>query len=298
MLSSSPAVLRRLLVVSILSNIFLGLYSLREPKPWEPSNVWDLETFVPRDSSRPSATEDDRIVWNRESSTHTPGKASVLGPFSDAAFELYAGLYAKFAEELHYIRARARDFCQSTSSQKVKSKRCLSQDIEMEVSYLRLRNMKPKTVWEISPSQGFSTIWILHALKMNNNGAVLHSFDRLNLAEGLIPAEFREPNGPKWKLHVGKVAETYKPVLNRGNGSTPDYLYLDSFHSREFALFYMNLMTEVVAVRTQKGMRGRVGVSVHDAYHPSFWTDRYEGRNLRVRRTSRREMLYLFSTRC
>jgi len=279
---SSPSVLRRLLILSILTNILFGLYSLREPKPWEPSNVWELETTVSRDSSRPSAAEDDRIVWNREPATHTPGKVSVLGPFSDAAFELYAGLYAQHAEELHYIRARAREFCQSLGTGSDKVKRCLSQDIEMEVSYLRLRHMKPKSVWEIGPSHGFSTIWLLHALKMNNNEAVLHSFDPLNLAEGLIPAEFKEPKGPKWKFHLGKVAEIYRPILNGGNGSTPDYLYLDAFHSRESALFYANLMTEVVAVRTQKGMRGRVGVSVHDAYHPYFWTDRYDGRNLRV----------------
>lgn len=319
-LMNSPTALRRLLFLSLIANAVL-LFLLRgatttttENCNTAPATSKDVtnpvnpesESNLPYDSSRPARADDERIAWLREAAANpassvavrkavpdgppsirtAPGSPSVDGPFQDAAAELYLGLYAQHAEELRYIRARARDFCASGGGWlpgSRSSSRCFAQDIEMEVTYLRLRYLKPRVVWEISPAQGYSSVWILHALKVNDNGAVLHSFDRTADAEKNVPPEFRAPNGPEFHVHVGEAGKTYPGVLASGkNTSIPDYVYFDAGNSKEFALFSIHMLAEVVRVRRAKGIRGRVGVSVHGVYDPSLWNDKQAGRNLQV----------------
>ena len=70
--------------------------------------------------------------------------------------------------------------------------RCLSCTIEMELSYMRVRETKPSLVWEISPASGFSTLVLLHALLANEKEGhlgVLHSFDVLSNAAKHIRKE-------------------------------------------------------------------------------------------------------------
>jgi len=49
-------------------------------------------------------------------------------------------------------------------------------DIEAEITYLLIRAFRPKTLVKISPLGGWSTSWILNAIRDNNYGT-LYSYD-------------------------------------------------------------------------------------------------------------------------
>src|SRR5450759_2726179 len=49
-------------------------------------------------------------------------------------------------------------------------------DIEAEITYLLIRASRPKTLVEISPFGGWSTSWILNAIRDNDYGT-LYSYD-------------------------------------------------------------------------------------------------------------------------
>ena len=70
--------------------------------------------------------------------------------------------YAIYARELHALHTVLTRFCALPSAPL-----CLSCTIELELSYMRLRDTKPAVVWEISPASGFSTLMLLHALHEN-----------------------------------------------------------------------------------------------------------------------------------
>ncbi|KAI9016811.1 hypothetical protein DFJ74DRAFT_247154 [Hyaloraphidium curvatum] len=283
-LLSSPAVLRRLLLASVAANLLLAAWgppwTPLAAAPWTPTReatpgIDLLDEAVPRDGSRPPYEADERAAWRREGVPGTRAGGGVNGPFMDVAVDLYAGLYAQHAEELRYVRRQARLFCSLGAG------RCPLQDVELELTYLRLRTMKPKVVWQIAPGLGYSAVWILHALRANGNGAALHSFDAHNASLSAVPAELRGPEAA-WHLHEGSAFSSYAGVL-AANKSVPDYLFLDSpQRSRDFAVFYAHLIAEIVRVRAEKGRRGRVGVTLHGAYDPRSWSGRFEGRNLRV----------------
>ena len=60
-------------------------------------------------------------------------------------------------------------------------------DIEAEVTYLLIRESRPSTVVEISPSGGWSTSWILQALKDNDYGT-LYSYDYNDASTKVLPS--------------------------------------------------------------------------------------------------------------
>ena len=122
-------------------------------------------------------------------------------------------------------------------------------DIEAEVTYLRIRDRRPERVVEISPSRGWSTTWILHALRDNNVGSLV-SFDLIADAFRFVPAEL----GERWRLVVGDVrgqAAELPEVI--------DYLFIDADHRRAFAEWYLDELVPRLAPGA--------GVSVHDVFH-------------------------------
>lgn len=191
----------------------------------------------------------------------------VAGIHASVLVDGYQTLYAKHAAQWLAVKDKLTQFCQQTSSTG-KRPSCLSDDLEMEMSYFRLRAFRPKLVWEISPADGFSTLMILSALADNGDGGKLVSFDVRNSAESFVPAEFRRKG--RWELRVGDVRR-----LNLSNEHLPDYLFLDSWHSYEMAQFYT---TKLLPSFKPK----HVPVSLHDAYNPSFWVDGGEGRDVSV----------------
>ncbi len=123
-------------------------------------------------------------------------------------------------------------------------------DIEAEITYLRLREAKPETVVEISPCGGWSTTWILRALKDNGKGQ-LHSFDLIDLSTKNVPKELSEG---RWSFHMGDVTKNTNSLP-----PTIDYLFLDSDHSESFAKWYVdNLLPR---------LKPATPVSVHDIFH-------------------------------
>lgn len=126
-------------------------------------------------------------------------------------------------------------------------------DIEAEVTYLLLRDRRPETVVEFSPGGGWSTTWILSALRDNGRGT-LHSFDLIEHARHIVPPELGEG---RWVFTKGDVRRVSFP-------SRIDHLFVDSAHTAPFARWYLRDLLPKVAP-------GAV-VSVDDIYRlpPAF----------------------------
>ncbi|MEP7000606.1 MAG: class I SAM-dependent methyltransferase [bacterium] len=124
-------------------------------------------------------------------------------------------------------------------------------DIEAEITYLLLREQRPARVIEIGASGGWSTSWILHALRDNGTGS-LHSYDIVDYALGNLPTDLADG---RWHFHVGDVrrADLTEPI---------DYLFIDCDHSREFAEWYL---AELLPT-----LRPGTPISIHDIFHPDY----------------------------
>ena len=123
-------------------------------------------------------------------------------------------------------------------------------DLEAEITYLRLRESKPESVVEISPCGGWSTTYILSALRDNGKGK-LYSYDLVDLATRNVPKELAEG---RWVFSIGDVTKNLSALPSR-----IDYLFIDSDHSAKFAQWYIDhLFPRLV---------GPTPVSVHDVYH-------------------------------
>lgn len=125
-------------------------------------------------------------------------------------------------------------------------------DIESEITYLLMREAKPATVVEISPSAGWSCSWLLQALKDNGSGT-LHSFDMIDDASRVLPSELT--NG-RWTFVRGDVRRMVDRLPDR-----IDYLFMDSDHSESFAHWYIETIVPGV-------LPGGI-MSVHDVFHTS-----------------------------
>ncbi|KAJ3409102.1 hypothetical protein HDV05_004577 [Chytridiales sp. JEL 0842] len=76
-----------------------------------------------------------------------------------------------------------------------------------------------------------------------------------------------------WRFMSGDLRQRVGEVLKKEPAHSPDYLFLDSYHSKAFAKYYTD---ELFRLWPQKHMF----VSLHDVYNPSFWADDVSGRNL------------------
>lgn len=122
-------------------------------------------------------------------------------------------------------------------------------DVEAELTYLRIRDRRPQAVVEVSPFRGWSTTWILRALRDNDAGALV-SFDRVDDARRFVPADLAD----RWTLVVGDVRDRLADMP-----AEIDYLFIDADHRRPFAEWYL---TELVP-----RLRAGAGASVHDVFH-------------------------------
>ncbi len=122
-------------------------------------------------------------------------------------------------------------------------------DIESEITYLRIRDRRPESVVEISPFRGWSTTWILRALRDNGAGRLV-SFDLHDDAHRFVPKDLAE----RWRLVVGDVRERVGELPE-----TIDYLFIDADHRRAFAEWYL----ETLIPRLSPG----AGISIHDVFH-------------------------------
>ncbi|WP_433047305.1 class I SAM-dependent methyltransferase [Dactylosporangium sp. CS-033363] len=121
-------------------------------------------------------------------------------------------------------------------------------DIEAEIAYLTVRALRPHTVIEIGSYHGWSTSWLLRALRDNGDG-VLHTFDRVDHARRTLPEELTRT---RWRFVHGDVRAAELP-------DDPGFVLVDALHTAGFARWY----TAFVLDRLKPG----VAVAVHDIYH-------------------------------
>lgn len=162
----------------------------------------------------------------------------------------YTALYEKYVRELWELHGQLRELCGRIV--------CLTDDMELEATYMRVREAQPDTVWEISPHFGYSTFAILTALKRNGKGVML-SFDLEDDVSANLPAELTQG---RWQLVVGDFSKTYTAY----GSQKPDYLFLDSMHTAAFGQFYTLHLFPWLG-------EGHVFCSLHDVYNPQFWSD-------------------------
>ncbi|ALG15178.1 methyltransferase [Kibdelosporangium phytohabitans] len=152
-------------------------------------------------------------------------------------------MYEKHLDALIRVRAEQRELHDG-------GMRAQLDDIEAELTYLRLRESTPRTVVEVGSLHGWSTTWILRALRDNGFGR-LATFDIVDGARRDVPAGLADG---RWTFVRGDVRDTV--------GAVPgdiDYLFVDAAHTARFARWYLaELFTR---------LRPGTPVSVHDVFH-------------------------------
>ena len=169
-------------------------------------------------------------------------------------------LYRRYSDDLHAVRGQQRTFLRRNNSSflrrlhRMKLRRYLLlpmlDDLEAEITYLLIRDRGPRVVVEISPNTGWSTTWILSALRDNQQGGQLWSYDLHDTSTKLVPPTLAEG---RWHFVIGDAKETIRTAPDF------DYLFIDSDHSAPFAQWYADMLLPRV--------RPGVVVSVHDVFH-------------------------------
>jgi hypothetical protein len=122
-------------------------------------------------------------------------------------------------------------------------------DIEGEITYLLVRRFRPLVVLEVAPYYGWSTTWLLQALRDNGVGR-LHSYDLVDYSRWTVPPELARE---RWHFTPGDFRDS---VHRLPPGI--DYLFLDAAHTGEFARWY----TRELFPRLPAGIL----VGVHDIF--------------------------------
>lgn len=165
----------------------------------------------------------------------------------DLTFEFVAELYEKYLESLLVVRKEQRElYAENQPGMKAQL-----DDVEAEITYLLLREIRPARVVEIGCLHGWSTSWILRALRDNEYGE-LRSYDRIATATRHVPPEL---SAGRWTFVPGDVRRTAGPHL----ADRTDYLFIDAAHSGRFAHWYLD--------RVLPGVPPGTPVSVHDVFH-------------------------------
>jgi hypothetical protein len=148
-------------------------------------------------------------------------------------------LYRKYADDLAAVRDEQR--------RRLPGIRAQLDDVEAELTYLRLRELRPSTVVEIGTFHGWSTTWLLTALRDNGVGQLL-SYDVVDHVVRSVPEDLA---GQRWTFTRGDVRTAQLPA-------EIDYLFLDAAHSASFARWYIGALF---------GRLAGIPVSVHDVFH-------------------------------
>ena len=154
-------------------------------------------------------------------------------------------LYRTHAADLSAVIAQQREFRAATPSMTPQL-----DDLEAEITYLLLRDTRPAYVMELGTFHGWSTTWILSALRDNGSGH-LHSFDRIDDVLRNVPAELGDG---RWRFVHGDVRERLADVPRDAG-----YLFVDAAHTASFARWFLAELFPLVPAG--------IPVSVHDVHH-------------------------------
>lgn len=152
-------------------------------------------------------------------------------------------LYHKYGVEIAAFRPKMRVWCEKTNS-------CKFTDYEAEMLYMLIRENKPQKVFEMAPNLGFSSHWILHALHLNDNTSVLHSFDIHSNSVKFMDPDFKS----RWVFTLGDYAKLFDD--GKLDMESYDFLFIDALHEETFARGYCK---RLFSTRKQKAI-----VAVHD----------------------------------
>lgn len=168
--------------------------------------------------------------------------------------DLVEQLYRTHAAELSAVIAEQRALREAVPSLVPQL-----DDLEAEITYLLLRRARPAHVVEVGAFHGWSTTWILRALRDNGTGH-LHSFDRVDHVRGTVPAGLAD----RWTFHHGDVRERLADVPRDAG-----LLFVDAAHSASFARWYLAELFPLVPAG--------IPVSVHDVFHTRWALPLTEG---------------------
>ena len=158
--------------------------------------------------------------------------------------ETVVRLYQTYAADLRVAREAQRELRHQVPL------RPKLDDIEAELTYLALREVRPATVVEIGAFHGWSTTWILRALRDNGTGH-LCTFDLVDHATRTVPAALSQE---RWTFVHGDVRQHLHRLPPR-----PGYVFVDAAHTAGFARWYTGRLLPRLAEGTP--------VSVHDIFH-------------------------------
>lgn len=159
--------------------------------------------------------------------------------------ELVGALYRTHRNDLAAVIEQQRRFRAATPSMTPQL-----DDLEAEITYLLLREARPAQVMELGTFHGWSTTWILSALR-DNGGGQLHSFDRVDHVVRNVPAGLADG---RWTFVHGDVREQLTEVPRDAG-----YLFVDAAHSAGFGRWYIEHLFPLVPAG--------IPVSVHDVFH-------------------------------
>jgi predicted O-methyltransferase YrrM len=162
-------------------------------------------------------------------------------------------LYHSYSQDLGQVRERQRALLAPPTSMKAQL-----DDIEAEITYLLLREARPETVVEIGTFHGWSTTWILSALRDNGTGH-LYSYDVVDHVVREVPGELSEG---RWTFTQGDARENLEKIPAASDSrcaAGADFLFIDAAHSASFARWYIRDLFP--------RMRPGIPVCVHDVFH-------------------------------
>ncbi|WP_254125310.1 class I SAM-dependent methyltransferase [Amycolatopsis sp. CA-230715] len=163
----------------------------------------------------------------------------------EISFDFVADLYRKYADDLRAVREEQRALRAANTSVKAQL-----DDLEAEITYLLVRDRRPEVVVEIGALHGWSTTWMLRALRDNGTGH-LYTHDIIDNARHNVPEELAEG---RWTFVHGDAREKLA-----GHEHKIDYLFVDAAHTAKFARWYVTELFPTVPAG--------VPVSVHDIFH-------------------------------
>jgi hypothetical protein len=166
-------------------------------------------------------------------------------------------LYREYADDLAAVGKTQREFAEAGRGTMTPQ----LDDLEAEITYLLLRAARPAAVVEIGTLHGWSTSWILSALRDTGAGH-LFSFDIVDNALRNVPHDLAEG---RWTFVRGDIRQNLDQIP-----ADTGYLFVDAAHSARFARWYLAELFPRVP--------GGVPTSVHDVFHFRFPLPFHEGK--------------------
>ncbi|MCU7728894.1 class I SAM-dependent methyltransferase [Actinoplanes sp. KI2] len=175
----------------------------------------------------------------------TSAKQDIEPGASAIGVDEIVALYRKYRDDLAVVRNEQRALRAANPALKAQL-----DDLEAEITYLLIRETRPANMVEIGSLHGWSTNWILRALRDNGMGH-LHTYDLIDNARHNVAPELADE---RWTFVRGD-ARNELALYDR----KIDYLFIDAAHTASFARWFVGDLFPL--------LRSDVPVSVHDVFH-------------------------------